>query len=138
MNIKQIAHICIGANDLAAAEDFYCNKLGMERGFDFLKDGELYGFYVKCGENTYIEIFIEEGTANLERPIMRHLCLEVDDLDAVIAELQEKGVVVTEKKQGGDQSYQAWITDPHGVAIELMQYTDESSQFTGNPCIVDW
>lgn len=138
MIIKQVAHICIGANDLAESEKFYCEGLGMERGFDFVKDGELYGFYVKCGENTYIEIFIQEETANLERPIMKHLCLEVTDIDEAIAEIKAKGIEITDKKQGGDMSWQAWITDPSGVAIEIMQYTDESSQFTGNPCIVDW
>lgn len=138
MLIKQVAHICIGATDLEAAENFYCNLLGMERGFDFLKDGELIGFYAKAGENTFIEIFIEGATPNFERPIIRHLCLEVDDIDGVIAELRSKDVDVTDKKMGGDQSLQAWLTDPSGVSIELMQYTAESSQLTGKPCIVDW
>jgi glyoxylase I family protein len=136
--IKQVAHICIGAVDLNAARHFYCDILGMEKGFDFIKNDELYGFYVKAGENTYIEIFIQEQEPNYERPIMRHLCLEVDDLDSFIEMVRGKGGEVTNKKQGGDKSWQAWMKDPSGVAIEVMQYTPESSQFTGNPCIVDW
>lgn len=136
--IKQIAHICIGANDLQEAEHFYCAVLGFKRGFDFLKDGKLYGFYAEVGANTFIEIFIQEEPANLERPIVKHLCFEVDNLDETIATIEAKGVQVTGTKQGGDNSWQAWVTDPSGVSIELMQYTDKSSQFTGQPCIVDW
>lgn len=138
MIIKQVAHICIGADNLTDAEHFYCNVLGMERGFDFIKDGELYGFYAKAGENTYIEIFSQDAPKKNECPLIKHLCLEVEDIDTAITEIRAKGVTVTDKKQGGDMSWQAWITDPSGLLIEIMQYTEESSQFTGNPCIVDW
>lgn len=138
MLIKQLAHINILADDLAETERFYCDILGMEKGFDFLKDGELFGFYVKAGERTFIEIFHKDYVANTERPLMHHLCLEVEDLDAAIAQIRAKGWEITDKKFGGDNCWQAWITDPSGVKIELMQYTAESSQFNGNPCIVDW
>ncbi len=138
MLIKRIAHICIGANDLKETDHFYCTVLGLERGFDFIKNDELYGFYVKAGHDTFIEIFTQEAAANYERPIIRHICLEVEDIDAFIARMQEHGIETTEKKFGGDNSWQTWITDPSGVSIELMQYTDESSQHTGNPCQVDW
>ena len=135
--IKQVAHVCIGSTDLAKTEHFYCDILGMERGFDFLKNGELYGYYLKTGENTYIEVFTQ-NEVNHNKPIIQHLCLEVEDLDAVISAVRGKGAEITDKKQGTDKSWQAWMTDPSGVRIELMQYTDESSQFTGNPCIVTW
>lgn len=137
MIIKQVAHICIGSTDLEKTAHFYTEVLGMERGFDFIKNDALYGFYIKAGENTYIEVFTQDEV-KAERPLLQHLCLEVEDLDAAIAQIESKGVAVTAKKQGGDQSWQAWITDPSGVRIELMEYTLESSQFTGNPCIVTW
>ena len=136
--IKRLAHINIGTNDLEEAEHFYCEVLGLEKGFEFLKDGELYGFYVKTGDNTYIEIFIQGEAANLERPLLKHICLEVDDIDAAIETVRNRAWEITDKKFGGDKAWQAWITDPSGVRIELMQYTANSSQFTGEPCIVDW
>ena len=49
--ITRLAHINILAHDLAAAEQFYCGVLGMERGFDFIKNGELYGFYEQARAN---------------------------------------------------------------------------------------
>lgn len=135
---KRLGHICIGANDLAQSEHFYCDLLGMEKVFDFVKDDQPFGFYARAGEMTFIEVFVQTETANLERPIMKHFCLEVADIDAAIKAIKRKGIAITDKKQGGDHSWQAWITDPSGVQIELMQYTDASSQLNGNPVIVDW
>jgi glyoxylase I family protein len=136
--IKQVAHICIGALDLDQSRHFYCDILGLEKGFDFVKQGEIIGFYVKTGANTFIEIFHQAESPSSTNPIIRHLCLEVDDLDGFIADVRAKGWAVTDKKKGGDESWQAWLTDPSGVAVEVMQYTAASSQFTGNPCQVDW
>ena len=136
--IKQLAHINIGSHDLSASENFYCNVLGMEKTFEFIKDGELYGFYAGAGNTTYVEVFIEESEIGDMPTIIRHLCLEVEDLDATIAEIRMNDWEITDKKFGCDNSWQAWITDPSGVEIELMQYTEESSQFTGKPCDVDW
>jgi catechol 2,3-dioxygenase-like lactoylglutathione lyase family enzyme len=136
--IKQLAHINIGSYDLAASEHFYCNILGMEKIFDFIKDGEQYGFYAGAGSTTFVEVFIEENEIGDSPTIMRHLCFEVEDLDATIVDIRAQGWEISEKSFGGDKSWQAWIADPSGVQIELMQYTKESSQFTRAPCEVDW
>jgi catechol 2,3-dioxygenase-like lactoylglutathione lyase family enzyme len=136
--IKQLAHINIGSYDLAASEHFYCDILGMEKIFEFIKEGELYGFYAGAGKTTFVEVFSEENEISDRPAIMRHMCLEVEDLDRTIAEIRAKGWEITDKKFGCDKSWQAWISDPSGVQIELMQYTEESSQFTGEPCEVDW
>ena len=136
--IKQLAHINIGSYDLAASEHFYCDILGMEKTFEFIKEGELYGFYAGAGSTTFVEVFIEENEIKDVPTIMRHLCLEVEDLEATIADIRAKGWQISDKNFGGDNSWQAWISDPSGVQIELMQYTKESSQFTGKPCDVDW
>lgn len=138
MKITRLAHINIGSTDLAASERFYCEILGLSKAFEFHKDGALYGFYVNVGDTTFVEIFTQDEGANPPNALLRHLCLEVDDLDAVIADVRAKGWEISDKKRGCDQSWQAWITDPSGVPIELMQYTPESSQFTGAPCEVNW
>ena len=128
---KRLAHVCIAAADLAETERFYVDLLGMEKAFDFIRAGQRVGFYLKAGESTFIEVFVEHGQPNSERPLIKHFCLEVEELDAVIAALQSKGVEISAKKLGGDGAWQAWITDPSGIRIELMQYSDSSSQFSG-------
>lgn len=109
----------------------------MEKAFDFFRAGHRVGFYLRAGRSTFIEVFTENEAPDLERAIIRHFCLEVENLDAVCAALAAKGVAVSAKKLGGDGAWQAWITDPSGVRIELMQYNDGSSQFSGRPVTLD-
>ena len=135
--IEGLAHVCIGANDLAATERFYCSGLGFAKLFDFVRDGETVGFYLKVAENSYIEVFRQdEVDADAKSPI-RHLCFQVAGVDEVSRHLASHGYEVTEKKLGADQSWQAWTADPSGVRIEFHQYTAQSSQVTGKNCVLD-
>lgn len=128
--ITRIAHVCLVARDLEATEKFYCGALGMEKRFEFRKDGELVGFYLDAGGGTYIEVFRGEGQPDAPSTI-RHFCLETDDLDAVKRSLAEHGVESTEKKLPCDHSWQIWCKDPDGMGIEFHQYTEESLQLRG-------
>jgi hypothetical protein len=60
----------------------------------------------------------------------RHLCLEVTGLDEYCKTLKGRGVSVTEITMGMDNSRQAWVTDPDGNQIELMEYGPLSLQLT--------
>jgi glyoxylase I family protein len=136
--LKQVAHVCIMSTDLAATEAFYGDLFGLQKLFTFLKDGESIGFYLGLGNNTSIEVFLNREADSARHPLINHLCLEVDDMDAVISHVRASGHEISDKKMGCDNTWQAWITDPSGVRIELFEYTETSSQFTGNDCIVDW
>jgi catechol 2,3-dioxygenase-like lactoylglutathione lyase family enzyme len=133
--IKRLAHICIHTQNLKETERFYCDVLGLERGFDFLKDEDLFGFYIKAGKDSFIEVF--KGNPGAAGNI-NHLALETDDIDSVIKNLRSNGFKFTDKKLGIDKTWQSWTKDPNGVSIEFHQYTDESLQFKGGTCEVDW
>ena len=133
--IKQLAHLCLHTQDLDATLAFYSDALGLEKAFDFERQGKPFGYYLKLGANTFLEVF--EGDPGAVGNI-NHLCLETDDLDATLARLGEHGIAFTDKKLGADRSWQSWITDPSGVRIELHQYTDQSAQFRGGTCIATW
>lgn len=120
-----------------AAEGFYVEALGMEKAFEFFRAGQRIGFYVKAGETTFLEVFATSETPENGNSLIKHFCLEVEDLDAVIRRLSHCGIEASAKKLGADNAWQAWITDPSGVRIELMQYTDNSTQFTGRAVILD-
>ncbi len=136
--IKQVSHVCIKSTDLAATKRFYCDLLGLTVTFEFLRGTELFGFYLAAGEMTFIEVFFQDAIDPNPRANMHHICLQVEDIDDCIATIRERGGEITDKKFGGDNAYQAWMKDPSGVDIELMQYTPESSHYTGAPCPVDW
>jgi len=127
--IKGIAHVCYTVRDLDATIDFYCNKLGLTEAFDFRRDdGTRFGAYIHVGGRTFIEVFTGELAPPAEHQRYRHLCLEVDDINATVADLRAKGVEVTDVKMGGDNSWQTWLEDPDGNRIELHHYTAESKQ----------
>ncbi len=136
--IKGLAHVCIGCTDLAAVERFYCQCLGFTKRFEFVKGEKVIGFYLQVVPNVYLEFFVADSVPPAGSPI-RHICLETDDIDDVIARLKAHGYKVGQKTVGADHSPQVWASDaPDGVAIEFHQYTPESCQTTGKPCEVNW
>jgi len=135
--IKGLAHVCIGTLDLAATERFYCFGLGMTKAFDFIRKGQVIGFYLRAGANSFVEVFLRDTVVSQPDTPISHLCLEVSDIDETIARLKANGYEATGKKLGADQSWQAWITDPAGVRIEFHQYTPRSSQITGAACVLN-
>ena len=133
--IQGIAHVCIRVADLDRTARFYCEGLGLAKAFDFIRNGEVVGFYLKVGNGNYLEFFRRDETGNGPNPI-DHLCLETDSIDSVNARLAAAGYATGEKKMGADRAWQAWITDPDGVRIELHEYTADCCQKTGSPCIL--
>ena len=137
MRIRQLAHVCLFAHDLDETEAFYRDALGLPVKFRFLRGGQRVGFYLDLGGRTNIEVFARSDARFAETDAINHLCLEVEDMDAARAHLASAGVAVTDRKLGCDGTWQAWLTDPNGVKIELFQYTAESAQFTGGDRSLD-
>lgn len=133
--IKQLAHICINSDNLVATEHFYCKALGLEKGFEFIRNEKLFGFYLKFGERSFIEVF-EGAPGDLGN--IDHFAVEVEDMDSLLKRVTDCGYAIEAKKLGVDNSWQSWLTDPNGVKIELHEYTDKSLQLIGGSCVVDW
>jgi catechol 2,3-dioxygenase-like lactoylglutathione lyase family enzyme len=133
--IKQIAHICIHAADLQKTHHFYTEVLGLKVAFTFERKGEPFGYYFALGNNTFVEVFKGEpgGSGGI-----KHLAIEVEDMDGMIKRIRGYGVEIGEKKQGADHTWQVWLSDPNGTRIEFHEYTNESMQFKGGTCVVNW
>ena len=138
--IRKLAHINFVTNDLEKIIDFYVNKLGLQIKFTLdNQEGKPFGYYFACGDTTFLEFFDQKMAAEVwggkveELNIgtrYRHFCLEVTGLEEFCSRLREKDVSVSEITLGMDHSYQAWIADPDGNQIELMEYTPSSMQFS--------
>jgi lactoylglutathione lyase len=141
--IRQLAHLNFVTDDLPRMIDFYVNKLGCEIKFTLKNDaGQPFGHYFACGNSTFIEIFDQTlavkqwgGTVGPLAPGngYRHFCFEVTGLDDFCRKLKSKGVSVTDIALGMDNARQAWINDPDGNSIELMEYGATSLQLVGQP-----
>ena len=62
-----------------------------------------------------------------ERPVedvgaVNHLVVQVDDLDATIADLAARGVAAEPPVEPGPRIRTSWLTDPDGYRIELVQW----------------
>jgi lactoylglutathione lyase len=58
-----------------------------------------------------------------------HICLRTDDIHADVERIRGEGIPIdVEVKMGLDHNLQAWITDPDGNRIELMQLSEASPQ----------
>jgi lactoylglutathione lyase len=64
-----------------------------------------------------------KGTVELGTGI-NHLVIQVDSLDATLADLAAKGIVTEPPglPDGADELRTSWITDPDGYRIELVQW----------------
>lgn len=139
--IRQLAHLNFVTNDLEKIIDFYVNKLGLQVKFTLNnKAGKPFGYYFGCGNTTFLEFFDQAMAAEVwggkvEQLAIgtryKHFCLEVTGLDEFCKVLQSKGVAVSPISLGMDNSRQAWIADPDGNDIELMEYGPASLQLTG-------
>ncbi len=129
--ITDVGHAAFACHDLDAALRFYA-VLGLTEAFRLVKeDGSPRLVYLHVAGDRFLELF-PGGPAPEARPgpgSFKHVCLLVDDIEAVVERLRAEGVTIDrEPKRGSDLNMQAWITDPDGNAIELMQIAADSPQ----------
>ena len=129
--IVDLGHPAFACHDLDASLDFYA-KLGIHESFRLMRDdGSLMLIYLHITDDRFIEVF-PNGPSSEERAgkqSFMHICLAVDDIEAFVEDIRRKGITIdVEPKMGLDFNVQAWIADPDGNKIELMQYSPESPQ----------
>jgi len=141
MTILDIGHPAYGVEDMDATLAFYA-KLGIHEAFRLTNDdGSIRLIYLQVQGNRFIELFPGGPDADTRAPAetrsYRHLCLLTDDLKAEVARLKDLGVEFDrEYRLGSWDNPQAWLSDPDGNSIELMQVLPDSAQgqtAIGNP-----
>jgi lactoylglutathione lyase len=128
--ITDLGHPALRAYDLDATLGLY-KKLGIDESFRLNHaDGSLMLVYLHIGGDRFLELFPNGPAPDSTRVhCFHHLCLLTDDLNGTVDHLREQGVTIEQgPKLGLDHNLQAWIRDPDGNAIELMQLSEESPQ----------
>jgi lactoylglutathione lyase len=128
--ITDIGHAAFAAHDLDASLQFY-DRLGIREAFRLHRDdGSLMLVYLHVAGDRFIEVFPGGPPPDPQRRgSFMHLCLLVDDMHRTVEQLRAAGVTIDrEIATGLDHNLQAWIHDPDGNAIELMQLVEESPQ----------
>jgi catechol 2,3-dioxygenase-like lactoylglutathione lyase family enzyme len=111
------------AKDLAAAREFYHDRVGLE----ILTEGD-DAIVFKCGGGTHLDVTKSTvGTADEQT----QASWQVRDLRAEVAELRSRGVEVQDYDMPGLKTedgiadlgfaWMAWMIDPGGNALAIMQ-----------------
>ncbi|HIT00042.1 MAG TPA: VOC family protein [Candidatus Faecaligallichristensenella faecipullorum] len=128
--ITGIGHAAYFASDMEAALEFYCGKLGFADAFELKhpETGAPWIRYIKVAPGQFIELFYGRQEEN-PGGSYSHLCLKVDDIQAIAAQMREKGAPLDNPpSQGSDGNWQCWTHDPDGNRIEFMQIMPDSLQ----------
>jgi len=115
MNFGRIHHVSINVADADASRRFYTEVLGM--GLLERPDFPFAGAWLDAGEQ---QVHLIE-VAGFIPPRGQHFALEVDDLDGTMAELETRGVDISDPSEIAGVCRQAFFTDPTGNLIELNQ-----------------
>lgn len=151
---NHLLHVAIFANDVEKSLDFY-KKLGFDVLFDIRvsPDAEPWNYYLRIAKGEYLEIMALDSHAPSPHPSpkkvyahpdrsMWHYALMTDDLKSTIEELKARGITVWKDPEksgivedfeqdihcGEDGHIIAWVIDPDGNPIELMQAVGETRQ----------
>ena len=130
--ITAIGHVAFRVTDLDRALDFYCGVLGFREAFRLDREDlpSPWIVYIQVAPGHFIELFpgaTKVGPQPGEDAGYNHFCLLVDDIDATVRQLAERGLPIEGAPiKGIDNNYQYWVADPDGNRIELMQITAES------------
>ena len=129
--LTDLGHAAFAVHDLDASLAFY-RKLGLEEAFRLHHpDGSLMLVYLHVGGDRFLELFPHGPAPDADRVhSFRHVCLLTDDLSGLVERVRDQGVAIErEPKEGLDGNLQAWIRDPDGNEIELMQISEASPQW---------
>jgi glyoxylase I family protein len=145
----KLDHVNIVVNDMARAERFYGELLGLRRGFERVLEGEwiervtgLPGARAHCvfyepaagGRLELLQYLSPHGeplTPNSfpYTPGIRHLAFEVDDLDALCERLRAAGVALVSapvtvpfRVADAGRKRLCYFHDPEGVLLEVAEY----------------
>jgi methylmalonyl-CoA/ethylmalonyl-CoA epimerase len=130
--ITKINHIAMLVNDLESPLNFWRDALGLELTQVKEVPGEQARIAFLPTGDSEIELVQpttdDSGLARyLEKrgPGMHHICLEVDDIDGMLAQLKEKGIqlINQEARVGSDGRRYAFIhpKSASGVMVELYE-----------------
>jgi catechol 2,3-dioxygenase-like lactoylglutathione lyase family enzyme len=133
-------HVGLRVKDFEAARDWYVDKLDF-RVLHSWTGLDLSWAYLSPAADDDFHLELMGGPVRREPPVRDsvieglgdagylHFCLEVDDVDAAVAELTDRGVAVTLPVMENPEISRrlAFVRDPWGNMIELAQRTPGAS-----------
>ncbi|WP_234407810.1 SMU1112c/YaeR family gloxylase I-like metalloprotein [Anaerosinus massiliensis] len=123
LNLQHMHHIAIIVSDYEKSKHFYVGLLGFKIiRENYRPDREDYKLDLKFGESE-LEIFCMKNPPKRPTPEacgLRHLAFKVECIEAVIAELNAKGIDTEPLRMDAfTQRKMTFFKDPDGLPLEL-------------------
>jgi methylmalonyl-CoA/ethylmalonyl-CoA epimerase len=132
MKVRRVEHVAIAVKDMQAVVRIFRDQLGLP--FEYEEDFPQYQTRIAMFPvgQTYLELLEATGPdSDVAKWLgekgqgLYHVCLEVEDIEAALAELRAKGVpLLDERPRAGHGGSRIAFLDPRGtgdVLIELAQ-----------------
>ncbi len=134
MPVTSLGHLNLRVADLDAMAHFYRDQVGFQEMTRLKRDnGDTWLIYLRITDDQYLELMTgaETTMAPPDGPAgVTHFCFTIDDLDVEKARLSAAGIEMTTPiTRGRDGNRGAWIVDPEGNRIELMEMAPDCIQF---------
>ncbi|WP_057763056.1 VOC family protein [Cytobacillus praedii] len=142
MKIRRIDHVGVIVNDLPAAKEFFLD-VGFEVKGEWEMEGELMGYAVGLNDakvacvglgtpegQTWIELikfYSPSNEKDSQQPFantlgIRHIAFTVENIEAVVAKLKNKGTEIFSEIQQYEESYKlCYVRGPEGIILELAE-----------------
>ena len=121
-----LLHTCINVKNMEQSIKFYCEKMNMQlqRRINVNENNAEISFLSDSKSSHIIELTCwNDKTDYDEGDQLDHLAFEVEDIESKIKEFRDSGVKIEKDpfKLTGGTSKIAFITDPNGIWIELIE-----------------
>lgn len=132
--IAALGHLALKVRDLETSAKFYRDQLGFAE-MDRLRDenGDTWLIYLRITDHQFLELMISDSADPAPADGATgttHFCFTIDNLDVEAARLNANGISLTSQiKLGQDGNRGAWIEDPDGNRIELMEMNPDCLQY---------
>lgn len=129
-----LGHINFKTRDLNASIRFY-ETLGFKTFLELTdEDHKPWIVYLRFDDNLYLELMGggKERSPGPEPTGFNHMCITVSDIEAAARELEANGIKLMNPLQpnkGLDNNRGAWVEDPDGNRIELMEMAPDCVQY---------
>ena len=132
MTVKKIDHIGIVVQDIEAALKVYRDELGLElTKIELVPEQQVKIAFLPTGESEIELVQPTTDDSGVARYLARrgegvhHICLEVDDIEAALAQVAAMGMELIDKtpRTGSDGQKLAFVhpKSAHGVLIEFYE-----------------
>ncbi|MEF8782928.1 MAG: VOC family protein [Haloarculaceae archaeon] len=116
-------HMCLNVSDADRAAEWYMDNLGFEESWEFTTgDGGTRNLYVADSSGFELQLSDTDGEDSFDDgTVWDHIAVKVEDVDAAFAEIDHHGVVEEPGNQPEAGARTAFVEDPDGHVVELVQ-----------------